>query len=100
MKSQISRLSPHQNGKVFGVLLAVWALVLGVPFFTFIFFMGLSVDDEAKVRFFNFPLFVPYIFAIVYLIFGYLSVLIACTIYNLLYKYMGGFEFEQKDKDA
>ena len=33
MKQQVSRLSPHQNGKVFGVLFAVLSLIVVVPVF-------------------------------------------------------------------
>lgn len=33
MKKQIKRMSPHQNGKVFGVLMAIASLVFVVPFF-------------------------------------------------------------------
>ena len=33
MKQQVSRLSPHQNGKVFGVLSAVLSLIVLVPVF-------------------------------------------------------------------
>ena len=98
MKSQISRLSPHQNGKVLGVLLAVSALFVGVPFFTFIFFIGPGVDEQGRDM--KFLLFMPYIFSIVYLIVGYFTVVIGSVVYNILYKYIGGFEFEQKDKDA
>jgi hypothetical protein len=85
---------------------------------------GAEVDEQGKpFPCPQFPLFAPYIFAIVYLIFGCrrfkprktrlkcgptfrpriaanLTVLIGSAIYNLLFKYIGGFEFEQKDKEA
>ncbi len=32
MKQQVSRLSPHQNGKVFGVLMGLGSLVVLLPF--------------------------------------------------------------------
>jgi len=101
MKSQISRLSPHQNGEVFGIMLAATALIVGVPLFTSTFFMGPSVDEQSKpLTSPLFLLFVPFIFAIMYSIFGYLTVWIGSAVYNLLFKYIGGFEFEQKDKEA
>ena len=99
MKTQISRLSPHQNGKVFGVMLAVTTLIVGVPFFTLMFFVGPGTDDEGKKAVWELTLFFPYIFALVYLVFGYFFAWVASTAYNFLYKYIGGFEFEQKDKE-
>ena len=82
-------------------MLAATTLIVGVPLFTLIFLSGPSVDEQGKpVPFPMFLLFAPYIFAIVYLIFGYLTVLIGSAIYNLLVKYVGGFEFEQNDKEA
>ena len=33
MKQQVSRLSPHQNGKVFGVLNGVTSMIFILPFF-------------------------------------------------------------------
>jgi hypothetical protein len=98
MKTQISRLSPHQNGKVFGILMAVTALLIGVPIFTFMFFMDPAVEEKARAS--NFILFLPCIFAILYLIFGYLFVLIGSAVYNVLYRSIGGFEFEQKDRET
>jgi hypothetical protein len=98
MKTQISRLSPHQNGKVFGILMALTTLVVGIPIFTFIFFMDPDLDEKGRAS--TLVLFVPYIFAIVYLIFGYLCVSIGSAIYNVLSKYIGGFEFEQKDRET
>lgn len=32
VKTQITRLSPHQNGKVFGVLMAFVSLVFFLPY--------------------------------------------------------------------
>jgi subtilase family serine protease len=98
MKTQISRLSPHQNGKVFGILMAVTTLAVGVPIFTLMFFMNPSVAEKSRAS--NVVLFAPCIVAIVYLILGYVTGLIGSAIYNILYKYIGGFEFEQKDRET
>jgi len=36
----------------------------------------------------------------IYLIFGYISVAIGCALYNVMFKYIGGFEFEARERDA
>jgi len=36
MKKQIRRMSPHQNGKVAGILMAVSSLIFFVPFSPFL----------------------------------------------------------------
>ena len=40
MKKQIRRLSPHQNGKVFAVLMTIGALVIFIPMTLMMFFIG------------------------------------------------------------
>jgi len=34
------------------------------------------------------------------LIFGYIFVVIACAVYNLFYRFIGGLEFETEDKNV
>jgi len=40
------------------------------------------------------------LFPTFYIIFGYIFTLIGCAIYNFLFKYIGGFEYESRDKNA
>ncbi|HBC3592987.1 hypothetical protein [Vibrio parahaemolyticus] len=89
MKKQVSRLSPHQNGKVFGILIAVASLPMFIPI------VGMSLLQPEMST--GFPIGFIFLFSIIYLVFGYISVAIACLIYNVLVKYIGGFEFETKD---
>jgi|SRR6266849_3004531 len=98
MKKQIKRLSPHQNGKVFGVLMAVTSLLFVVPMFAIILFSMPDVDQHGNQV--NFPKFLILLFPILYLVFGYLATAIWSVIYNFLFKYIGGFEFEVNDEDA
>lgn len=86
MKKQIRRLSPHQNGKVFGILMAIATLPMLIPFWGMAFFIP---DDGMNET----PMFIFFIFPIVYLIFGYLSVAFGCFVYNTLFRFIGGFEF-------
>lgn len=37
---------------------------------------------------------------VMYLVMGYVSVAIACAVYNLLFKHIGGIEFEAQALDA
>lgn len=98
MKTQIKRLSPHQNAKVFSILMAISSLFFLIPMFMF---MSLSMPPvDAHGNPVNFPLFTLLIMPIFYLVFGYLFVALGCLIYNFLVKFIGGIEFELEDKDV
>ena len=92
MKQQIARFSPHQNGKVFAVLFAVSSLVILIPFM--LFFMA-SAPAQARP-----PMFFFLAMPVMYLVMGYVMVAIGCVVYNVLYKYIGGIEFEASGVDA
>jgi hypothetical protein len=98
MKKQIVRLSPHQNGKVFGILMALGSLVLLMPMFVIFKFVAPTVDQHGNQI--GFPALAFLVFPFIYLIFGYVSVVIGCALYNFFFKYIGGFEFESQDQDA
>ena len=93
MKQQVSRLSPHQNGKVFGVLMAISSLVVVVPFFL-IFSATMPAGAGGP------PALMILIMPVMYLVVGYLSVAIGCAVYNFMFKYIGGIEFEAKSEGA
>ncbi|MEO7886290.1 MAG: hypothetical protein ABI893_06230 [Polaromonas sp.] len=93
MKQQISRLSPHQNGKVFGVLMAIGSLVFLVPFFLVFATMAPAGAGNAP------PLLMFLFMPVLYLILGYLSVAIGCALYNFMFKYLGGVEFESSEEN-
>ncbi len=93
MKQQVAKFSPHQNGKVFAVLMAVSSLVFIVPFGLFAM---VSAPDGARA-----PMFMFFFMPFIYLVFGYISVAIGCAVYNYMFKYIGGIEFEsQASSDA
>ena len=93
MKQQVARFSPHQNGKVFAVLMALSSLVFMVPFGLFAM---VSAPEGAKG-----PIFMFLLMPLFYLVFGYVSVAIGCAVYNFMFKYIGGIEFESKaENDA
>ena len=98
MKKQIRWLSPHQNGKVFGVLVAVASLVFVVPMFAIMIFFAPDVDQHGNPV--TFPKFLLILFPILYLVIGYLMTVIGSAIYNFLFRFIGGFEFEVKDENA
>ena len=79
MKQQVARFSPHQNGKVFGVLMALGALVVVVPFFAAISAMAPLGAANA------FPGIMILIMPVMYLVFGYLSIAAGCLMYNLMF---------------
>lgn len=88
MKQQIARFSPHQNAKVFAVLTAVGSIVFMVPFMLITF---ASAPAEARP-----PVWLLFGMPVLYLVMGYVSVVIGCAVYNALYKFIGGIEFETR----
>jgi len=86
MNQQVARLSPHQNGKVVAVLMAATSLIFIIPFFVFFGLVGPAGSRP--------PLLMMLLMPILYLVIGYVSVAIGCALYNFLYRYIGGFEYE------
>jgi ABC-type Na+ efflux pump permease subunit len=98
MKKQIRRVSPHQNGKVLGILTAISSLVFVIPMSTIVIFSSPAVDQHGNPAIF--PKFLFILFPLIYLVLGYLMTAIGSAIYNFLFRFIGGFEFEVKDEDA
>ena len=97
MKIQISRLSPHQNAKVFAVLMAIASLLFVVPMFFAFQFMPMGVDARGN------PVEPPsalfaLLFPFMYLVMGYVMVIAGCWLYNVMFKLLGGFEYEIREK--
>jgi len=86
MKQQVVRFSPHQNGKVFAVLMAISSLVFLLPM---ILIFMVSAPTRARP-----PLFMLVMMPVIYLVLGYVMVAIGCLIYNFMFKYIGGIEFD------
>ena len=81
---QINRLSPHQNGKVFGVLTAIVSFIILVPFI--LMQIVLSPKDAAPL------LFVLLLLPLIYMPFSYAIVVGICRLYNYMYRRIGGIE--------
>lgn len=93
MKVQISRLSPHQNGKVFGVLMALSSLLFVIPMVIVFSLVPAGVDAHGnQIPKPSAALFL--LFPVMYLVMGYAMVAIGCKFYNFMFKYIGGIEFE------
>jgi hypothetical protein len=91
MIQQISRFSLHQNAKVFAVLMLVGSLFFTLPFALLVAYVA-PAGEHPPLLFF---LITPF----AYLIFGYVAMIIACAIYNFLFRYIGGLEFEARTRD-
>jgi hypothetical protein len=94
LKRQLKRLSPHQNGKVAGILMAVTTLPMFLIMIIPMVFMMSKVDQAAKPVDFGFPFGMFLFMPIFYLAFTYLFVAFSCWVYNVFFKLIGGFEFE------
>jgi hypothetical protein len=88
MKKQVTRLSPHQNGKVFGVLTALSSFVILMPFF--LVFSAFGRRDGSSA-------FVFLLMPLIYLVFGCTMIATSCVLYNFMYRYIGGVEFEAQN---
>ncbi len=94
MKIQISRFAPHQNAKVFAVLMALSSLVFAVPMFLMFSMMPMPEGQQSPpaIMFLLFPIF--------YLVIGYVMVAIGCALYNVVSKFTGGIVYETNGKDG
>ena len=97
MQKQIRRISPQQNAKVLAILMAISSLVFVVPMFALALFTAPAVDQHGNSLAFQKYFFAAFPF--IYLIVGYLATLFSCTIYNYLFRFIGGFEFEVNDQN-
>lgn len=92
MKRQIVRFSPHQNAKVLAILMALFTLVVFLPFLLFSFAAMPSTTPEGKPL--HFPYLMFLVMPLVYLVLTYIFAAIGCAIYNWLAKHVGGIEFQ------
>jgi hypothetical protein len=90
-------MSPHQNGKVFGVLMALSSLVFIIPMALIFSMAPMPVDRYGHHM--GPSLFMLLVMPILYLVFGYVFVAIWCLIYNFVAKHIGGIEFELESAD-
>lgn len=95
MKNQIARLSPHQNGKVFAVLMALSSLLFLVPMGIAFSFIPAGVDTHGN-PIARPPVAMFLLLPIFYLVMGYIMVAVGCVFYNFMFKYIGGIEYESK----
>jgi hypothetical protein len=91
MKHQISRLSPHQNAKVFAVLMTVASLVFLVP----IMLLSSAFSPGRGV-----PIMMVVVLPLFYLVIGYVMTVVGCWFYNVMFQFVGGIEFESKNEGA
>ena len=92
MKQQVSRLSPHQNGKVFGVLSAITSLIFLIP----VFLIASAFGPSEK----SFPLWAIFIAPVIYLVISYIMTAIACLLYNVITPMTGGIEYDSSPATA
>ena len=84
MSKRIIRITPHQNAKVSAVLSGISGI-----FVTLLYIIVLVVSPS-KTPSSTFIILLPFLYFVV----TYISVYIACVIYNLLVPLIGGFEIE------
>ena len=92
MAQRIYRLSPHQNGKVFGILWGVLSLVFVIPMV--LMMAAIPVPEGAEPFPFWFMIALPFF----YFVMSYLMTALMCWIYNLFFSRSGGLEFELRDE--
>ena len=85
MKIEIRRLSPHQNAKVFAVLMTLSSLFFIMPV---MLLAGSLAPGGAP-----FPWGLALVMPVIYLVFGYVITLLGCLFYNFMTRFTGGLEF-------
>ncbi len=98
MKKQIQSISSHQTSKVLAcIYIAITIPFMFIGLLAFIFGAPVkSPDGQAPT---NFP-WLLFIFApLIYGVFGYIFSRLGCLVYNLVAKFVGGFEFTVIDKN-
>jgi hypothetical protein len=93
MKTQIARLSPHQNGKVFAILMALSSFMFVVPM-AFVFSFIPPGTDAHGSPVAQPSVFMLLLFPVLYLVMGYVLIALGSVIYNFMFKYVGGIEYE------
>ena len=88
MKQQITRLSPHQNGVVAGVMMAAISLVFVVPMF--LLMPGMSGGPSKWLM-----LLMP----VGYLVASYIAMALSSLFYNFVVQFTGGIEYESEATD-
>ena len=96
MKIQIARLAPHQNAKVVGILSGLGSLLLVFPMIIVFSFSHPGVDAQGHAMAPP-PVWIFLIFPVIYLAMGYIMAFVACVVYNFMFKYIGGIEYESKN---
>lgn len=92
MKHQITRLSPHQNGKVIGIMMALISLVVMIPFTLMFAVFAPSTSRQPS-------LLMLLLLPVIYLVLGYVGTVLGCAFYNLVCRFVGGIEYESKAMD-
>ena len=92
MKRHIARFSPHQNGKVLAVVTGALSVFFVAPLLLYMFFSLPRAEAP--------PAFLLLVMPLVYAVLTYLSVVVGCALYNVLFQYIGGIEFEENANDA
>lgn len=93
MKIRIERLSPHQNAKVVGVLMALGSLLLAIPMFLIFLLIPMPADVYGTPAP---PAFMFLLFPFLYLAMGYIVTAVLCLLYNFVCRYIGGIEYEAR----
>jgi hypothetical protein len=88
---RVTRIAPWQAGKFFAVLYFIFGLIFAIPFA----FVAQLAPDQTGFSV-GFAIAFPFVYAIGALIF----VPLACLIFNLVAKLVGGLDFEVIERDA
>jgi hypothetical protein len=97
MKIQIARLSVLQNAKVVSILMAVWTFLFLIPFYLIAHAFMPAVDGRGNPTMLP-PLWIVFVFPLIYLIVGFIFTILGCLVYNMLAKVIGGFEYEPREE--
>lgn len=91
---RVKRFGVYQTAKVAAVLYFLVSLIFIIPVWLFSSMLGSMIPQESGFSG-GFLLIVPFLYAIV----GFITVAIACAVYNLIAKWTGGIEVEVESQE-
>jgi hypothetical protein len=77
------------------ILLTIGMTVLLIPMMLVTFVAMPATDPQGNPI--NLPVGMFIAMPLIYLVFSYLFVAIGCWLYNVMYRFIGGFEYEAED---
>ena len=85
MRQQVTRVGPHQAGKILGIMYFLMGLL-----FAPVFLFGALLGKDAGLSGVLFAIAIPFLYGAI----GYVFVALSAIVYNVLARFVGGIEID------